>query len=302
MLPARSRRSTVCRHWAAVPAMVGAIAGALVAALSGAAPAQATSILFLDRCAANCTYQGGPDSSINNTSSIITGSHLISPFAHDAAFWAETLACVQAAYAPYDIVVTDVDPGNVAHFEVPVAGLPTEMDQPPGVAGVSPFTCSLIPNGVAFAFANIHSNAKELCWTTTQETAHLFGLDHEFLARDPMTYIPGCLEKRFTSENAQCGENAPRTCACGGTTQNSDARIANILGRAPAGAPLFVNGFSVSEDGLDEIGSSCQWTTAVGEGPVMFLEPGDPAVRELSCGTASRLQELAREQDAARPR
>lgn len=298
MLLARSRRSTVCGHWAALSAMLGA----LLAALSGAAPAPATSILFLDRCAANCTYHQGGDSSINNTSSIITGTRTITPFSHDAAFWAENLACVQAAYAPYDIVVTDVDPGNVAHFEVPVAGVPADIGQPPGVAGVSPFTCGLIPNGVAFAFANAHTNAKELCWTTTQETAHLFGLDHEALARDPMTYISGCLEKRFTPEDAPCGELVPRTCACVGTTQNSDAMIASVLGRAPAGAPLFLNGFSVSQDGLDEIGSNCQWTTAVGEGPVMFLESGDPAVRELSCGTASRLQELSRQRDAARPR
>ena len=106
MLLARSRRSTVCGHWAAL--------SALVATLSGAAPAQATSILFLDRCAANCTYHQGSDSSINNTSSIISGTRTITPFSHDTAFWAENLACVQAAYAPYDIVVTDVDQFNLA--------------------------------------------------------------------------------------------------------------------------------------------------------------------------------------------
>lgn len=287
------RRSAACRFLFAVVATLPILGGG---------PARAAGILFLDRCVATCVYHQGFDSSINNTSSIITGTRMLTAFSHGDAAWAEHLACVQASFAPYDITVTDIDPGNVPHWEVPVAGTPTQGGFPSNTAGVSPFTCGVINNGVAFSFANIHGNMKELCWTTAHESAHLFGLDHEALARDPMTYITGCLEKRFTPEDAPCGELVPSACACGGTTQNSDAMIANVVGRAAAGAPLLLNNLSVSQDGFDEIGSTCQWTAVVGEEPTEFPEGREPAGRELTCGTEGRLRELSRAVDAARRR
>ncbi|MDQ1346809.1 MAG: hypothetical protein QG573_178 [Acidobacteriota bacterium] len=284
----RSRRRSGDRAWFALVAALASFTG--IQEGLGGTPANAAGILFLD-------HQGF-DSSINNTSSIIGGTRTLLPFDHGDAAWAEHLACVQATFAPYDITVTDVDPGAVAHWEVPVAGTPTQAGFPSGTAGVSPFTCGVINNGVAFSFANIHANMKELCWTTAQESVHLFGLDHEALARDPMTYITGCLEKRFAPEEAPCGEFVPRACACGGATQNSDAMIANVVGRAPAGAPLMLNNLSVSQDGFDEIGSTCQWTAVVGEESAQSPESATPAGRELICGTESRLLELSRAQDA----
>lgn len=293
MILHRPRSSAACR-----------LLFAALATLSiwGGGPARAAGILFLERCPSGCVYRAGFESSINNTSSIITGTRSISAFVHGDAAWAEHLACVQASFAPYDISVTDVDPGSVAHWEVPVAGTPTQLGFPSGTGGVAPATCAVINNGVAFSFANVYSEMKDLCWTTAQEAAHLFGLDHEAVAGDPMTYILGCLEKRFRPEDAPCGELVPRTCACGGTTQNSDAMIANVLGRAAAGAPLLLSNLSVSEDGFDEVGSTCQWTVVTGEAPAEFPEGGEPAARELICGTEGRLLELSRAVDAARRR
>jgi hypothetical protein len=266
-----------------------------------AAPAHAAGILFLDRCVPICSYQQGLEDSRINRSSIISGTRSIPSFSHDEAFWAEHLACVRATFAPYDIVVTDVDPGTVAHWEIPVAGSPADIGHGSGEGGIAPFsnTCSMIPNSIAYSFAALYSNPKKLCWTTTHEAAHLLGLDHEFLARDPLTYLEGCLEKRFTPESVPCGEGTPRTCACGDPTQNSDAKLASTLGRAGAGAPLLLNGQSVSQDGFDEIGSTCQWTTVIGE---ELEEPGGPGERSdpgLTCGTESRLRALARAADAA---
>jgi len=283
--------------WLTLAAALASLTVALEAL--GGAPASATGILFLDRCVAGCTYHQGFDDSRTNSSSIISGTRILSAFSHGDAAWAEHLACVEASYAPYGITVTDVDPGAVAHFEVGVAGTPTQLGFSSGTGGVSPFTCGVINNGLAFSFANIYGNMKELCWTTAQESAHLFGLDHEFLARDPMTYLTGCLEKRFAPEDAQCGEFVPRTCACGGTVQNSDAMIANVLGRAAAGAPLFLTGFSVSQDGSNEIGSSCQWTSVVGEGPALGEDTGESPATTLTCGTEERLLEFSRAAEAA---
>ena len=296
MLLSHSRRRSGSRVRLALVAALASLTGILEGL--GGTPANAAGILFLDRCVDTCTYHQGFDSSINNTSSIISGTRILTAFSHGDAAWAEHLACVQATFAPYDITVTDVDPGAVAHWEVPVAGTPAQAGFPSGTGGVSPFTCGVINNGVAFSFANIHSNMKELCWTTAHESVHLFGLDHEALARDPMTYITGCLEKRFTPEDAPCGELVPSACICGGTTQNSDAMIANVVGRAPAGAPLLLNDLSASQDGFDEIGSTCQWTAVVGEEPTESPDSGPPAGRELTCGTEAKLLELSRAQAA----
>lgn len=38
--------------------------------------------------------------------------------------------------------MTDVDPGIAPHFEIAVAGLPTQIGMPNGVTNVSPFTCA----------------------------------------------------------------------------------------------------------------------------------------------------------------
>lgn len=120
----RSRRRSGGRSWLALAAVLASFTG--IQEGLGGTPANAAGILFLDRCVANCVYHQGFDSSINNTSSIIGGTRTLLPFDHGDAAWAEHLACVQASFAPYDITVTDVDPGAVAHWEVPVAGTPTQ--------------------------------------------------------------------------------------------------------------------------------------------------------------------------------
>ena len=177
-------------------------------------PARAAGTIFLERCAAGCTYFPGFDDSRTNHSSLLSQTVTIPPFAHGDAAWAEHLACVRRAYAPFDVAVTDVDPGVAPHWEVVVAGLPANIGMPPNVGGVAPFNCAVIPNGIAYSFAAVYSDMRELCWTTAQETAHLFGLDHEFEQRDPMTYLAGCLEKVFSPANAECGETEPRPCTC----------------------------------------------------------------------------------------
>ena len=60
-----------------------------------------------------------------------------------------------------------------------------------------------------------------MCGAVAQESAHVFGLDHELDAADVMTYLDLGSPKIFDDELASCGESVPRICHCGGTEQNS---------------------------------------------------------------------------------
>jgi hypothetical protein len=196
-------------------------------------------IIYLNNCKKTngCTVYSGQENSLTQHSSIINGTIHLSAFGSSDAVWQQVMTCVKQTYAPFAITVTDVDPGNVPHWETMVAGLPTEAGQPNGVAGVSPFSCGVISNSITYAFANVlQGDVNQICWTVAQETAHSFGLDHEYLAPDPMTYLDGSYPKRFQNTNAQCGRNQVEACMCGGATQNSYKLINQLFG-SPTPSP-----------------------------------------------------------------
>ncbi|HLU65751.1 MAG TPA: Ig-like domain-containing protein, partial [Kofleriaceae bacterium] len=105
----------------------------------------------------------------------------------------------------------------------------------------------------------------EICWTVAQETAHGFGLDHEYLCEDPMTYRTDCSDtKWFRDIDAPCGEGGPRSCSCGGSTQNSYRMISDHFGKGPATPPVVSisapadgqevdRGYPVRADAADDI-------------------------------------------------
>src|SRR4030095_4035620 len=120
--------------------------------------------------------------------------------------------------SPFNIQVTDVDPGATEHMEVMVAGdTACDVYEPPQnpsdcqyVLGVAPATCGYIPRSVSYVFANngyFNSNTvNEICATVGQEVAHTWGLDHERLASDPMTYLEYSGRRQFQNQAVACGE------------------------------------------------------------------------------------------------
>lgn len=246
----------------------------------------AAGILYLERCVSGCVYQAGLDNSCNNRSSIISGTRLLSEFSGSNADWDLLAACVADVLEPYDVFVTDVDPGCSQPFwEIAVAGTPTELGVATNTAGVAPFACAVLPNAPAFAFANTEFDMLRLCWTVVHEFNHLLGADHEILKRDPMTYIPGCLVKRFSEQFVDCGEDQDlaRNCCTGSPTQSSASILRAALGSRVAG-PIFPDGFSEwNVDEQTETGSTCHWDFVVGEVPPTDARASD--IRPLSCAT-----------------
>jgi MYXO-CTERM domain-containing protein len=213
------------------------LAVALTASPAHAEPAGA--ILYLDRCAGGCSVEPGVDDARADTSSLIAGPATLAEFRHGDAAWSEVVECVRATYAPFAIEVTDVDPGDAPHFEAKVAGEPADIGAT-GIGGLAPFDCGVIDNALTFSFANIYGDVDDLCATVAQESAHAFGLEHEILCDDPMTYMDACGPKRFQDVEAPCGGYGERACECGGATQSSYRKLLEALG--PAGAPVLQAG------------------------------------------------------------
>ena len=93
----------------------------------------------------------------------------------------------------FGVEIVTTNPSPSPHFEIVIAGSPTNLGLSSGIGGISPFSCQqYIPNSLVFAFANIsiyRNDVDEICATAAQEIAHSFALDHVIDPSDPLTYF-----------------------------------------------------------------------------------------------------------------
>ncbi|HEX4450304.1 MAG TPA: Ig-like domain-containing protein [Kofleriaceae bacterium] len=222
--------------------------------ISGESP-----FIYLNRCSGGCLVTGGQSDDARDLISDIppSGQFLVHEFTDENgntgsaadADWAALRLCMQEVYSPFAVTITDQEPQNTSFTEVLVAGMPTDVQQPADYLGVATISanCSPVDNELAFAFANSHPGSGQdriyqICWTAAQESAHAFGLDHEYqftdgesACRDPMTYRDDCLgEKFFRNMEADCGTFAEAPCRCS-STQDSAALLYGVFG---AGTPI----------------------------------------------------------------
>jgi hypothetical protein len=223
-------------------------------------------IIYVNRCngcpgdGCNCVFTKSSISDATSNQTIIGGVQqgqqmTVTAWAQPEEVWTEFLACIRAVYSPYDVMVTDVDPGQTPHHEAVVAGRGSDM-MLTGVLGVAPLdsgTCEPKNNVISFSYANQHggggglSTAQHICWTVAQESAHAFGLDHALDCSDPLTYLltlpngGSCGQKYFRNKLIDCGEDAARNCVCGGTKQNSHAKLLAVHGMGTVPPPPTVD-------------------------------------------------------------
>lgn len=179
----------------------------------------------------------GYNDSSRERSSVVTEPTFIDAWYVDDDTWQETVDCIAELYAPFDVTVTDEDPGDVPHIEAVIGGHPSDVGLPDDVAGVSPFAtdCSIIESSIVFTFTDVlPDDPRTVCEVTAQEIAHSFGLDHERLPADPMTYLDYRGERSFQDRMASCGEFSDRACGINGMMcrerQNSVALLKQRLG------------------------------------------------------------------------
>jgi hypothetical protein len=217
-------------------------------------------ILYLNRCVGGCVIEPGFEDSRTNHSSIVETTRNISEFRHSDEDWQYIVDCVRELYAPFDVLVTDEDPGDISHSEAIVAGTAVEAGFL-GAGGVAPFACSFIDNAITYTFAGNYENMRTICNVVGQESAHAFGLDHEMECKDPLTYLGGCSLKSFQDVDAPCGEYVERECECGGDTQNSFRYLEDLFGpgfpptvqiESPRPEERVDIGFQIRATGIDD--------------------------------------------------
>lgn len=274
-------------------------APAKVAAAKARVPAITTisHVIYMNNCLPNgCDLTFGADDSRTNRSSLSDGVSHMSPWNHGAAAWDALVQCVRETYSPFDVTIVTDDPGNVPHSEIIVAGLPGELGQGlEGAGGVSPtLGCGATEdNVITFMFAGLGYDLNYLCGGVAQETCHAWGLDHELDKDDPLTYLELGTRKSFQDSNPQCGESLsdPRSCYCGGATQNTYQYLMDNFGPAnllpasmeivtPKANAWVMPGFPVRVVITDQLSITNASMTvdgvasgAVENGPVVFNAP-----------------------------
>jgi len=224
---------------------------------NGPVAAQTSGYIYLNRCTGGCMITHGADDARAMTSSIVAGG-LVKEFANDAGAtgaaaddaWHALLTCVQEVYSPFAVTVADVPPPNGVSYTMGIAaGNPQDVGLSNDILGVGLATCAPLDNVISFSFSNHEAGSGlarmyDACWTIAQETAHNFGLEHEYqfsdgnsACSDPMTYRMDCGgEKFFRNKPAACGEYASRACVCGGL-QNSVGKLTKALGAGTSTIP-----------------------------------------------------------------
>jgi hypothetical protein len=189
--------------------------------------------IYLER--QGITLKAGAEDSTQNSSSVVAETHRVSVttpgFAGKDAVWRSFVDCVRAKYAAFDVDVVEQRPSEPGYILVAVGGTPSLLGLPATTMGVAPFDGNPVEDPIVFVFSRAaRENIGVMCDTAAMETAHTYGLDHEYLCNDPMTYLPPCGPRAFQNVDAHCGERTRRNCASGQPMQNSFQRLLAVLG------------------------------------------------------------------------
>jgi hypothetical protein len=172
-------------------------------------------VVYLNRCAQGCLVTPGDTDSRTDHSDIAQNTGTITSFSDGDAKWTQVMDCVKNVMAPFNITVTDVDPGAAEHFEIMIGGDPSNIGLPQGVGGIADYPCmggacsaTYVPDALVFDFSNVwQGDVLAICGTAAQEIAHAWTLDHATPTNDPMTYHTYTMANFGYKDGAQCGSD-----------------------------------------------------------------------------------------------
>jgi MYXO-CTERM domain-containing protein len=238
-----------------------------------------TACTMNSQCSGTCTGTGSTCAGGTHNGAACTADTDCADICDTADYeWNGIMTCIKEVYSPYAVTVSDTRPaGGVSYTMDMVAGIPENIGySSQQTGGIAPsIVCVPRDNVISFSFANLNwgkgqDRITTVCGVAAQETAHAFGLDHEFMfvdgtsaGSDPMSYRNDCAGERFFRNNtAKCGEFATRDCVCGGT-QNSHAALLNTFGMAMSTVPAPTAAITFPQDGASV---SSGWNNAVSAG------------------------------------
>lgn len=221
--------------------------------------------IYLNRSGISVTP--GPNDARTNRSSLVGRPMTVPGWSASATAWAQTVGCVDQMFSELDVTVVDEDPGDLPHIEAAVGGLASDLGMEGDWGGVSPFRadCSAVEGSIVFVFTDaLPPVPRVVCEVIAQEVGHSFGLDHELLPADPMTYLAFDGARAFQDQVAACGEDEPRPCGLAAVPcrarQNSVALLRERLGALDPAAPRVT--ITAPRDG-DTVGSQVAVTARV---------------------------------------
>lgn len=183
-----------------------------------------TSTLFLNF--GGGSYTPGPDDATTNTAALDM-ARTLAPWTGTAT--SEILDCMEAGLAPFNIRVTDVDPGTTPHHETVF----TSDVYWYGAGAKSLATvCQAGTNSVTFAFGPLASEpAQAICDIALASFAiNVAQLSYTTDCHDIVSQQTGCGPKTWASTPVPCGDDSPQPCFCGGTEQSSLDRMLAVFG------------------------------------------------------------------------
>lgn len=223
----------------------------LEGAANAAPPVRARSrTIFLNR--SGVTVAPGNDDAMANQTVIAKQRAALAPYSGSDTVWTDTVSCMRELFAPFNVAIVTDDPGGVMHMEAvftnsTVAAMDPNYPNANGVGGLGPLAgdCSVVEGGMAFAFTSLlPQDGQYLCAVMGQEIAHAYGLDHEMLAADIMSYLSYNGKKTFVNQTVSCGEFEARPCGWAANqscrpNQNSFELLRERLGPAGDQAPVI---------------------------------------------------------------
>ncbi len=253
-------------------------------------PLAQSRIIYLNRAGVQLS-PGSSNDSRQNRSTIVPKATPIAAWNVGKEVWEPTVQCMRDMFAPFAVKIVTEDPGNVPHIEAIFGGSASQLGLTKGIVGISPFTstCSTVENSIVFTFTeDLPADARTACEIMAQEVAHSFGLDHELLASDPMTYLPYSGKRWFQDQTVACGEKSERPCGINGSTcrarQNSVQLLRERLGIAdaygptgtvmsPANGQLVASEFEIEVTATDNVAVSSVEFFVDGESQGTVTEP-----------------------------
>lgn len=201
---------------------------------AGAADAGPPTLVYVNWCPSQCVLSAGADDNRINRSSVINaGATLNPPRGPVLLLKDDAMTCFRALLAPYNVSVTETDPGSAQHVELMIGRASTDLSLPMGLSVVGPFACGGTLGAIGFVFGDVAgTSSAELCAKMGYQLGSLAGLETAFSCPDVMSTLSTCSTKAFTDVDAGCGETTPTACTCG-PSQNSDARLRALFGAAP---------------------------------------------------------------------
>ena len=243
------------------------LGGLVLALVLPAARSEATTLIYLNSCApSGCAVAPGPTDARTDQTDLVQRVHQLSPWRYGPGAWGSVMNCVRSVMSPFDIEVTDVDPGTADHLEVMIAGTPQQFGVEAGIGGLADIRCSSvghcspsIPNALSFVFAEVwNGNVIETCASVAQQLGHTWALDHVTDPEDPMSVIRGDEHVPSFRDGQICGSDcvagfsqfglactgtgvdATHTClGTGTTTQDEVQAILAIVGPSPVSPPTI---------------------------------------------------------------